>query len=119
MTKDDWVLSQTMVNCPIRGESSMRLQGQRQIAWLLILISVGLGSSASAENEPKDTNVIDKIGSTAKKAGDKIEQGVSNAAKKIEEKHIGDKIEQKLKKAASKTAEGFEKAEKKIEQKLR
>ena len=98
----------------------MRLHDQRGTAWLLLLISVAWGSPATAENEPKDKgNVIDKIGSTAKKAGDKIEQGISKTAKKIEEKHIGEKIERKLKKAASKTAEGFEKAEKKIEEKLR
>ena len=72
-----------------------------------------------AENEPKDNgNVIDKIGSTAKKVGDKIEQGFSKTAKKIEEKHLGEKIEKKLKKATAKTAEGFKKAGEKIDQKL-
>lgn len=72
-----------------------------------------------AESEPTgDRTVVERIGSTAKKVGNKIEQGFSKAAKKIEEKHLGDKIEQKLKKAATKTVEGFKKAGKKIDQKL-
>ena len=77
------------------------------------------GSAALAENEPTDNGtVVERIGSTAKKVGNKIEQGFSKAAKKIEEKHLGDKIEKKLKKAATKTVEGFKKAGRKIDQKL-
>ena len=98
------------------------MQLQRQIlkvVWLLLPISVISGSAALAESEPTDNRtVVERIESTAKKVGNKIEQGFSKAAKKIEEKHLGDKIEQKLKKAATKTVEGFKKAGKKIDQKL-
>lgn len=99
------------------------MQAQRQIrlvVWLLLPIWVISGSIALAESEPTDNRtVVERIGSTAKKVGNKIEQEFSKTAKKIEEKHIGEKIEQKLKKAATKTAEGFKKAGEKIDQKLR
>ena len=99
------------------------MQLQRQIrwaVWLLLPIWVISGSIALAESEPTgDRTVVERIEGTAKKVGNKIEQGFSKAAKKIEEKHLGEKIERKLKKAASKTVEGFKKAGKKIDQKLR
>lgn len=99
----------------------MRLQRQiRRAVWLLLSIWVVSGSAALAESKPTgDRSVVERIGSTAKKVGNKIEQGFSKVAKKIEEKHIGEKIERKLKKAATKTAEGFKKAGEKIDQKLR
>ena len=91
----------------------------RRVVWLLLPIWVISGSVALAESEPTDNRtVVERIESTAKKVGNKIEQGFSKAAKKIEEKHLGDKIEQKLKKAATKTVEGFKKAGRKIDQKL-
>ena len=96
---------------------------QRQIRWvvrLLLPILVISGSAALAESEPTgDRTVVERIEGTAKKVGNKIEQGFSKAAKKIEEKHMGEKVERKLKKAATKTAEGFKKAGEKIDQKLR
>jgi hypothetical protein len=92
----------------------------RRVVWLLLPIWVVSGSAALAESEPTDNRtVVERIEGTAKKVGNKIEQGFSKAAKKIEEKHLGEKIEQKLKKAATKTAEGFKKAGEKIDQKLR
>lgn len=92
----------------------------RQAVWLLLPILVGSGSTALAESEPTDNStVVERIEGTAKKVGNKIEQGFSKAAKKIEEKHIGEKVERKLKKAATKTVEGFKKAGEKIDQKLR
>jgi hypothetical protein len=99
----------------------MRLRRQiRRVVWLLLPILVISGSAALAESEPTDNRtVVERIGSTAKKVGNKIEQGFSKTAKKIEEKHLGEKIERKLKKAATKTAEGFKKAGEKIDQKLR
>ena len=99
----------------------MQLQRQIQRAiWLFLPICLALGSAALAESEPTDDRtVVERIESTAKKVGSKIEQGFSKAAKKIEEKHIGEKVERKLKKAATKTAEGFKKAGEKIDQKLR
>ena len=99
----------------------MRLQRQiRKAVWLLLPIWIVSGSVALAESEPSDNRrVVERTGGTAKKVGNKIEQGFSKAAKKIEEKHIGEKVEQKLKKAATKTAEGFKKAGEKIDQKLR
>ena len=99
----------------------MRLQRQiRGAVWLLFPIWVASGSVALAESEPTDNrSVVERIGSTAKKVGNKIEKGFSKAAKKIEEKHIVEKVERKLRKAATKTAEGFKKAGEKIDQKLR
>ena len=99
----------------------MPLQRQiRRVVWLLLPIWVVSGPAALAESEPADNRtVIERIGSTAKKVGNKIEQGFSKAAKKIEEKHLGEKVERKLKKAARKTAEGFKKAGEKIDQKIR
>ena len=92
----------------------------RRVVWLLLPIWVISGSVALAESEPTDNrSVVERIGSTAKKVGNKIEQGISKTAKKIEGKHLGEKIERKLKKAATKTEEGFKKAGKKIDQKLR
>jgi hypothetical protein len=99
----------------------MGLQRQiRRVVWLLLPIWVISGSAALAESEPTDNRtVVERIEGTAKKVGNKIEQGFSKAAKKIEEKHLGEKIERNLKKAARKTAEGFKKAGEKIDQKLR
>jgi hypothetical protein len=99
----------------------MRLQRQiRKVVWLLLPIWIISGSTALAESEPSDNRtVVERIEGTAKKVGNKIEQGFSKAAKKIEAKHIVEKVEQKLKKAARKTAEGFKKAGEKIDQKLR
>jgi hypothetical protein len=99
----------------------MQLQQHiRRIVWLLLLIWVVSGSAALAESEPTDNRtVVERIESNAKKVGNKIEQGFSKAAKKIEEKHIGEKVERKLKKAVTKTAEGFKKVGEKIDQKLR
>lgn len=99
----------------------MQLQRQiRKVVWLLLPIWVVSASVALAESEPTDNRtVVERIEGTAKKVGNKIEQGFSKAAKKIEQKHIGEKIERKLKKAATKTAEGLKKAGDKIDQKLR
>ena len=112
--------SQFVVCFPQGSKWTMQLQRQiRKVVWLLLPILVIAGSTALAESEPTDNRtVVERIGSTAKKVGNKIEQGFSKAAKKIEEKNLGEKIEQKLKKAATKTAEGFKKAGKRIDQKL-
>lgn len=92
----------------------------RQVTGMVLLVCGIHGPAVSAENEPTDNrSAAERIGSTAKQVGDKIEQGISKAAKKIEDKHLGEKAEQKLKKAASKTAEGFKKAGEKIDHKLR
>ncbi len=88
--------------------------------WLFLPIWVVSGSTALAESEPTNNrSVVEWIGSTAKKVGNKIGQGFSKAATKIEQKHLGEKVERNLKKAATKTAEGFKKAGRKIDQKLR
>lgn len=92
----------------------------RRAVWLFLPIWVASGSVALADSEPTgDRSVVERIEGTAKKVGNKIEQGFSKAAKKIEGKHIGEKVERELKKAATKTAEGFKKAGEKIDQKLR
>jgi hypothetical protein len=94
-------------------------RGLRSVVWLCVLLWVLSGSSALAEDEPtKSPGVLDRIGNTAKKVGNKIEQGFAKAGRKIEEKQIGEKIERKLKKAATKTAEGFKKAGDKIDQRI-
>lgn len=91
----------------------------RLMVGLCVPLWVLSGSPVSAEDESaKGPGVFERIGSTAKKVGHKIEQGVEKVAKKVEEKHIGEKVERKLKKAVDKTAEGFKKAGNKIDQKL-
>jgi len=87
---------------------------------LLIFLSWGLfGFLALAEGERTEKpGVLERIGNSAKKVGNKIEQGFTKAAKKLEQKKVGEKIERKMKKAANKTAEGFKKAGDKIDQKL-
>jgi hypothetical protein len=99
----------------------MHVQRKKRLGvWLLLPLWAVSGSAALAESEPTDNRtVVERIEGTAKKVGNKIDQGFSKAAKKIEEKHLGEKIEQKLKKAATKTVEGFKKAGEKIDQKLR
>jgi len=91
----------------------------RLLVWLVLPIWVVIGSTALAEGEPAEKrSVVERIGDTAEKVGNKIEHGLTKAAKKIEQKKLGEKIEQKLKKAATKTAEGFKKDGEKIDKKL-
>ena len=94
----------------------------RILRWALVLFllpGIVSGSEALAESETtEEPGVMERIGNGAKKVGNKVEQGFTKAARKIEEKHVGEKIERKLKKAATKTAEGFKKAGNKIDQKL-
>lgn len=79
----------------------------------------GAVPSASAEDQAgKSPGVLERIGNTAKKVGDKIEQGFTKAGRKLKEKKVGEKVERKLKKAADKTAQGFKKAGDKIDKKL-
>jgi len=92
----------------------------RWVVWLLLPFWAIVGSIALAESKPADNpSVVEGIENTAKKVGNKIEQGLTKAATKLKEKKVGEKIEQKLKKAANKTAAGFKKAGDKINQKLR
>lgn len=95
--------------------------------WLLTLgltVFLWLGggaviSQAAADAETvKSPGVLERIGKTAQKVGDKIEQGFTKAGRKLKEKKVGEKIERKLKKAAHKTAEGLKKAGDKIDKKL-
>jgi hypothetical protein len=91
----------------------------RWVVWLLLPFWATLGSVALAESKPADNpSMAERIGNTAKKVGNKIEQGFTKAATKLQEKKIGEKIERKLKKAVTKTEEGFKKAGRKIDQKL-
>jgi len=91
----------------------------RQIAWLLLPLWIASGSLALAEGETTEKpGVMERIENTAKKVGNKIEQGFTKAGRKLKEKKVGEKIERKLKKAVTKTEEGFKKAGKKIDQKL-
>ncbi len=91
----------------------------RLAVWLILPIWMVSVPMAMAEDEPaKSPGVLERIGNTAKKVGNKIEQGFTKAGTKLKEKKVGEKIEQKLKKAANKTAEGFKKAGDKIDQKL-
>ena len=89
------------------------------MTWLILPLWISSASVTLAEDEPaKSPGVLERIGNTAKKVGNKIEQGFTKAGTKLKEKKVGEKIEQKLKKAANKTAEGFKKAGDKIDQKL-
>jgi hypothetical protein len=62
--------------------------------------------------------MMERVETTAKHIGEKIESKTKAVVKKVEEKHVVDKVGEKLKKAATKTAEGFEKAGNKIKGKL-
>jgi hypothetical protein len=103
-----------------RFKVGMRLRRNSRLAgWLLVLLWTFSGTTVLAEEGTTEKpGVMERIGNTAKKVGDKIGQGFTKAGKKIEDKHIGEKIERKLNKAAAKTAEGFKKAGNKIDQKL-
>jgi len=91
----------------------------RWVVRLFLLFWVSLGSVVLAESKPADNpSVAERIGNTAKKVGNKIEQGLTKAAAILEKKKVGEKIERKLKKAVTKTEEGFKKAGRKIDQKL-
>ena len=67
----------------------MRLQQNlRRAVWLLLPLWVVSGSTALADGESTDNRgVAERIGDTAKKVGNKIEQGFTKAAKKIEQKN--------------------------------
>ena len=87
--------------------------------WLMLsLWMVSISAAMAEEDAAKNPGILERIGNTAKKVGNKIEQGFTKAGKKLEEKKVGEKIESKLKKAANKTAEGFKKAGDKIDKKL-
>jgi hypothetical protein len=91
----------------------------RLVIWAVLPLWALSGSMALADGEATEKpGVMERIGNTAKKVGNKIEQGFTKAARKLEQKKVGEKIEQKLNKAARKTAEGFKKAGDKIDQKL-
>lgn len=100
------------------------MRSSRSFLILGLMVSLWLGGpvavpSASAEDQAdKRPGILERIGKTAQKVGDKIEQGFTKAGRKLKEKKVGEKIEQKLKKAAHKTAEGLKKAGDKINQKL-
>jgi hypothetical protein len=88
--------------------------------WLLLSLWATLDSVALAESKPaENSSVVERIENTAKKVGNKIEQGLTKAPRKIQEKKVGEKIERNLRKAVTKTEEGFKKAGKKIDEKLR
>ena len=94
---------------------------RRNLRWGFLLMPLWIVSTpvAMAEDQPAmSPGVLERIGNTAKKVGNKIEQGFTKAGTKLKEKKVGEKIESKLKKAANKTAEGFKKAGDKIDQKL-
>jgi len=98
----------------MRSSRCMRL-----VFWLLLPLWFVSVPIAMAEDEPaKNPGVFERIGNTAKKVGNKIEQGFTKAGRKLEEKKVGEKIERKLNKAANKTAQGFKKAGDKIDKKL-
>lgn len=94
---------------------------RRTLRWGLLLLPlwvVSVSPAMAGEEPAKSPGVLERIGNTAKKVGNKIEQGFTKAGRKLEEKKVGEKIERKLNKAASKTAEGFKKAGDKIDKKL-
>lgn len=86
--------------------------------WLVVWMVSGSGLLAAEPESGDGQSVVDRMGRTAKKVGEKIEQGLTKTAKKIEQKDIPGKVERKLKKAVTKTEEGLKKAGQKIDQKL-
>lgn len=89
------------------------------VVWLFVPFWGSFNAVALAEDRPANNpSVAERIGNTAKKVGNKIEQGLTKATKKLQEKKVGEKIERKLKKAVTKTEEGLKKAGKKIDQKI-
>lgn len=105
----------------VRLAIHMRLSlNSRWVVWLILPFWAALSSGGLAEDGPADNpGVAERIEQTAKKVGNKVEQGLTKAATKLKEKKVGEKIERKLKKAVMKTEEGFKKAGRKIDQKLR
>jgi len=94
-------------------------RSRRSALWVILPLWLLVVPSAMAEDEStKSPGLFERIENTAKKAGNKIEQGFTKAGRKLEEKKVGEKIERKLNKAANKTAEGFKKAGDKIDKKL-
>ena len=98
----------------------MKLSRYRSLVlWLILpLWLLSVPSAMGGDEADKSPGLFERIGNTAKKAGNKIEQGFTKAGRKLEEKKVGEKIERKLNKAANKTAEGFKKAGEKIDKKL-
>ncbi|MBM4128159.1 MAG: hypothetical protein FJ247_12555 [Nitrospira sp.] len=90
----------------------------RTFVLLMLLWFISTSVALAEDESAKSPGVLERIGNTAQKVGNKIEQGFTKAGTKLKEKKVGEKIEQKLKKAANKTAEGFKKAGNKIDQKL-
>lgn len=81
---------------------------------LPIVVLLAAGPVLAGESE----GVMEQVGNTAKRVGQKIEDKTKAVVRKVEEKHLVDKVGEKLKKAATKTAEGFERAGNKIKAKL-
>ena len=85
---------------------------------LLLVWTVSMPAAMAEDDAAKSPGFFERVGNTAKKVGNKIEQGFTKAGRKLKEKKVGEKIERKLNKAATKTAEGFKKAGDKIDKKL-
>lgn len=94
-------------------------RGLRWAVWLCVPLWMLSGSSAwAAEDSAEGPGLLERIGNTTQRVGNKIGEGFTKAAKKIEQKKIGEKVEGKLKKAVTKTEEGFKKAGRKIDEQL-
>jgi len=87
----------------------------KQVFAVLSIVAVFAAGPVFADEAQ---GVMERVGASAKRVGQKIEDKTKAVVKKVEEKHIVDKVGEKLKKAATKTAEGFEKAGNKIKAKL-
>lgn len=83
----------------------------RWTVWLFLLLWAVCASALLVDREPKDNrSVSERIVSTAKKSGQRIEQEVTSVGKQIEDTHLGEKVMLELKRAGTKTAEGFTQA---------
>ena len=98
----------------MRSSRCMRLV----LGLLLPLWCASVPMAMEEGESAQSPGLFERIGNTAKKVGNKIEQGFTKAGRKLEEKKVGEKIERKLNKAANKTEQGFKKAGDKIEKKL-
>lgn len=87
------------------------------MSWAVLTVSLVTFGGAPVFAE-ESQGMMQRVETTAKHIGEKIESKTRAVVKKVEEQHVVDKVGEKLKKAATKTAEGFEKAGNTIKKKL-
>ena len=93
--------------------------GPRLAVWICVPLWMLSGSPALAGVDAAEgPGLFERIENTTQQVGNRIGEGFTKVAKKIEQNNVVEKVEGKLKKAVTKTEEGLKKAGKKIDQKL-